>query len=60
MKYRADKNKLLGWCRRHWEPHQKQYVPLPFGGGRGWCVGGITVFKHDLCYHLSMIFAIWI
>ena len=34
MRYRANK-KLSRRCRlRHQqEPHQKQYVPLPFGGG---------------------------
>ena len=34
MRYRANK-KVSHWrqSRRQQDPHQKQYVPLPFGGG---------------------------
>ena len=32
MRYRANK-KVSHWRRRQQDPHQKQYVPLPFGGG---------------------------
>ena len=32
MRYRASK-KVSRRCWRQQDPHQKQYVPLPFGGG---------------------------
>ena len=32
MTYRANK-KVSRWRRHQQDPHQKQYVPLPFGGG---------------------------
>ena len=32
MRYRANK-KVSRWRWRQQDPHQKQYVPLPFGGG---------------------------
>ena len=34
MRYRANKKvSHRRWRRRQRDPHQKQYVPLPFGGG---------------------------
>ena len=32
MRYRANK-KVTRWRQRQQDPHQKQYVPLPFCGG---------------------------